>query len=177
MKTLVRDTVVTILMALLIFVGLRATVEQYVIEQTSMMPNLVEGQRIFIIKTTYFFHSPNRGDIIVFYSPDTTDKNPLIKRVIGLPGERVEIKSGSVYINDSPINEPYLKEFPEYKFAEYTIPEQHYFVLGDNRNSSRDSHYGWTVDSEDIIGKAWVSIWPPDKWGLAPNYVYARALE
>ena len=78
-----------------------------------------------------------------------------------------------VYINGAPLDEPYLADDPDYIVASYTIPENHYFVLGDNRNGSYDSHYGWTVDREAIIGKAWLNIWPLDSWGLAPNYDFA----
>jgi len=139
-----------------------------------MKPNLVEGQRIFINKISYKFGSPERGDIIVFNKPENKGGIPLIKRVIALPDERVEIKEGLVYINGTPLNETYIKTAPKYEFSEIRISEQHYFVLGDNRNVSRDSHYGWTVNESDIIGKAWISIWPPGEWGLVPGYAYSN---
>jgi len=137
-----------------------------------MEPTLQEeGQRLIISKITYLFHEPERGDIIVFHPPHKPkDEPPYIKRIIGLPGDTIEIKGGAVYINGSKLYEPYVKNPPNYTIAKLTIPENEYFVLGDNRPVADDSHNGWTVKREDIIGKAWLSIWPPSKWGLAPNY-------
>ena len=130
-----------------------------------------EGQRILISKVVYRFHDPQRGDIIVLHPPHLP-KNayPYIKRIIGLPGETIEVKNGAVYINGLKLYEPYIKEPPTYTFPQKKIPENEYFVLGDNRNNANDSHTGWTVPRQDIIGKAWLSIWPLDKWGLAATY-------
>jgi len=160
-------------MALLIFLGYQQALQQYYIEQTSMTPTLEEGQRLLVSKIVYSFHPPERGDIIVFHPPEDPDGIPLIKRVIGLPGETVEVKSGEVYINGSSLDEPYIKEPPHYIVKETTVPLDNYFVLGDNRNGSRDSHSGWTVPEENIIGKTWLSLWPPDVWGMAPNYEFS----
>jgi len=139
-----------------------------------MEPSLEEGQRLLVNKAVYKFHEPERGDVIVFH-PSHNPGDEYIKRIIGLPGESVEIKQGTVYIhkqdgNVLPLDELYIKEVPSRPFNGNTIPENEYFVLGDNRNNSNDSRNGWTVKREDIIGKAWLSIWPPSTWGLAPNY-------
>lgn len=174
MKTFKKEIVISAIITVVIFIMVQATTQQYIVEQTSMMPTIVEGQRIIINKTAYLFDSPNRGDVIVFYPPSASNRIPLIKRVIGLPGEKIEIKSGLVFINDSHIMEPYIKEPPNYKLEEYIIPMNHYFVLGDNRNGSNDSHLGWTIDHERLIGKTWLSIWPPNTFGPAPNYAYAK---
>jgi len=135
-----------------------------------MEPNLQERQRILINKVVYAFHEPERGDVIVFHPPNNRQAD-YIKRIIGLPGESVEIKQGTVYIhkdgNILPLDEPYIKEQLTRTFDGDPIPQDEYFVLGDNRNNSNDSRSGWTVKREDIIGKAWLSIWPP---GLIPNY-------
>ena len=173
MRVFIRDFIITLILAALIYFTFQAALYQCVIEQTSMTPNITEGQRVFVNKTAYIFGNPARGDIIVFHNPDLNNGQPLIKRVIGLPGETVTIKSGSVYIDGSPLKEPYLKESPNYILAGYTVPQNHYFVLGDNRNGSYDSHFGWTVDREIIIGKAWLSVWPLDSLGFAPNYAFA----
>ena len=165
---------VPFLVALVIYSGFHATMEYYVIYQTSMVPNLVEGQRIFVNKLAYRLGEPERGDIIIFHSPDSPPGSiPLIKRIIGLPGERVAVTSGAVYINNVALVEPYIREAPGYQVGEYTIPAGHYFVLGDNRNISRDSRFGWTVARGEIVGKALFCVWPPGEWGLVPNYAYS----
>jgi signal peptidase I len=173
MKTLLKEILVPLLIALAIYCGFQATLEQYIVHQTSMTPNIIEGQRLFINKVAYLWNGPDRGDIVVFHPPDTPGGTPLIKRVIGLPGETVRVESGAVYINGVALEEPYIREAPRYQMDEYKIPEGQYFVLGDNRNSSRDSHYGWTVAEDDIVGRALFSVWPPGEWGLAPNYAYS----
>jgi signal peptidase I len=174
MKTLIKEVLIPFLVALAIFFGFQATLVQYVIQQTSMIPTLVEGERLFVSKVSYLIGEPKRGDIIVFHPPDSPKGTPLIKRVIGLPGERVEVKSGSVYINGVALKEPYIREVPRYEMEEFTIPAGHYFVLGDNRNQSRDSHSGWTAEKSMIVGKALFVVWPPGEWGSAPNYSYSR---
>ena len=137
-----------------------------------MEPGIREGQRLLINKVVYHFHEPERGDVIVFYPPFKSE-GPLIKRIIGLPDESIEIKQGTVYIDSNgdifPLDEPYIKAPPTRAFKRDPIPKDEYFVLGDNRNNSDDSRNGWTAKREDIIGKAWLSIWPPNKWGLVAN--------
>ena len=153
-----------------IYFGVHFIFQQITVEHTSMIPTLAEGQRIFINKLV---KEPDRGDIIVFENPDNSKDTPLIKRVIGLPGEEVEVRSGFVYIDGSPLNETYIGERPNYNMPKGIIPGGEYFVLGDNRNSSWDSHAGWTVNQDDILGKAWLSVWPLDYLGLVPVYAYA----
>ena len=175
MKHLLRDILVPIILAIAIFFLLQALVPSFVVISPSMVPSLQVKQRILISKVVYYFHEPERGDIITFYPHGNREAIPFIKRIIGLPGESVEIQQGIVYIhkkdgNVLPLDEPYIKEAPSHPFKGDTIPENEYFVLGDNRNNSSDSRGGWTVKYEDIIGKAWLSIWPPQEWGLAPNY-------
>ena len=128
-------------------------------------------------KIVYHIREPERGDVIILhpFSSYGSDAIPFIKRIIGLPGESVEIKEGIVYIHTEngeviPLDEPYVTERASLSFSGDTIPENEYFVLGDNRNNSDDSRNGWTVPRQNIIGKAWLSIWPPDLWGVAANY-------
>ncbi len=168
MKTFFREILVIVIIAIAIFVGLQFIVEDFVIKEYSMEPNFQEGQRVYVFKLAYKLHEPERGDVIVFHPPPPYNPKatPFIKRIIALPGDTVEIKMGSVYINGSQLHEPYINEPPNYTFHQYKIPEDNYFVLGDNRNNSNDSHTGWTVPRQSIIGKAWLSIWPLGEWGL-----------
>ena len=94
----------------------------------------------------------------------------MIKRIIGLPGDSIEIREGKVFINGNPLDEPYIKEPIEYEYPLQEIPENDYFVLGDNRNLSNDSHKGWTVPSDNIIGKVWITYWPPPQWKAIEHY-------
>jgi len=141
-----------------------------------MNPNFHDGQRLLANKAVYkFFHEPERGDVVIFHPPNN-EQGDYIKRIIGLPGESVEIKKGIVYIHKNgevfPLDEPYIKEPPRQPFKGGIIPENEYFVLGDNRNNSGDSRSGWLVPRQNIIGKAWLSIWPLNEWGLAANYSF-----
>jgi len=171
MKTFLRDIVVTVIIAIVIFFLLQSTIQMCPIVGSCMEPNLYEKDRIIINKVVYHFNNPEPGDIIVFLPPHKSkDSGPYIKRVIGLPDDTVEIKGGAVYINGSPLYEPYVKNPPNYTLAKRIIAENEYFVLGDNRPIADDSHNGWTVPQENIIGKAWLSVWPPNKWGLVPNH-------
>jgi signal peptidase I len=169
-----------IAIAVVVFIGLRLTVQTYVVYGPSMQPNFYEHQRLLVSKIVYNFHKPERGDVIIF-RPPYEGQDSFIKRVIGLPGERVEIKQGQVYIYQSDgtileLDEPYIpdEDRARWQFIGQVIPEGEYFVLGDNRNNSDDSRNGWTVPAEDIIGKAWISIWPPGQWGMAANYPFTE---
>ena len=167
MRDLVREIIGTVILAAVIFVLLQATIQSFIIIGSSMEPQFHEGQRLLISKIAYTFSEPERGDVIIFEPPDKPDSAHLIKRIIALPGDTIEITDGVVYINEKAIDEPYIKAAPSYTMKCEEIPEGEYFVLGDNRNNSTDSHVWGTVPRENIIGKAWLSIWPP---GVAPNY-------
>jgi len=176
MKTILRDILITLVIALAIFFILRATVQSYKVIETCMEPNYVEGEWLLASKATYWFHEPERGDVIILDPPFDTEE-VYIKRLIALPGDTVEVKDGTVYIDGIALEEPYIKEAPSYTFALTELAEDEYFVLGDNRNNANDSHSGWTISREDIIGKAWFSYWPPREWGGADNYPLAEQLE
>lgn len=169
MKKLVIEIIGTLLAGVLIFILINISVQYSIVEGSSMEPNLHNGQRLLINKIAY--SNPQRGDIIIFPPPHVANPDKdFIKRIIGLPGELVEIKDGIVYINGSPLDEPYIEDNAGINLALTVVPDGEYFVLGDNRGNSQDSRFGWTVPGEDIVGKAWLSIWPPKDWGLAPNY-------
>jgi len=166
MKSQFRQVLAVVLIAVGVFFLLRVTIQSFVVVGSSMEPNLEDGQRLLVNKVVYDLREPQRGEVIVF-QPPTGRSVDFIKRIIGLPGDTVEIKDGAVYINDSAIDEPYVKAAPSYTMAKEKIPEGEYFVLGDNRNNSNDSHSWGEVPQQNIIGKAWVSIWPP---GAIPHY-------
>ena len=154
----VRDLVLSLLLAFIVIVFLYQPVQ---VEGTSMMPRLVNHERIFINKFVYRLEQIRRGDIVVFLYPLDPSKS-YIKRVVGLPGEWVNIREGRVFINDQPLTEPYVP--PSYLDHEncpptYVEPD-HYFVLGDHRESSNDSRVWGTVDRKYIYGKAVFVYWP-----------------
>ena len=169
-----REIAGIILIAVVLFVGLRISIQTYIVYGPSMEPNYWEDEWIIVDKLAYKFHTPQTGDIIVFQPPISSTK-PFIKRIIGLPGESVEIKDGTVYIHKTDgsvvtLQEPYIKEVFSTNYNSGVIPADEYFVMGDNRNNSSDSRGGWLASRDKIIGKAWLSIWPPRLWGLAPAY-------
>ena len=173
MKNFLRDALITLTIAVIIFLGLQMTVQKFVVQGPSMNPSFNNGQLLLVNKVVYKFHEPERGDVIIFHPPEYMNGD-LIKRIIGLPNETVQIEDGVVYIHKDgevfPLDEPYITETILGDFNGVTIPPGEYFVLGDNRNNSSDSRSGWTTPRENIIGKVWLSIWPPGNWGLAGNY-------
>jgi signal peptidase I len=160
-----RDLAFSVLLAVILIVFIYQPVK---VEGTSMMPVLTDQERIFINKFTYRFGAGNidRGDLVVFFFPLDRSKS-YIKRVIGIPGDTVEIDNGTVYVNGARLGEPYVPD--EYRDRQslpaLTVPSDRYFVLGDHRTSSNDSRAWGTVDRKDIYGKAVFVYWPLDKMG------------
>ena len=171
-KKAIRDILQVVVLALIIFLGIRAVVQNHFVDGVCMEPGIQDGQLFLVNKTAYWFGSPQRGDIIVFHYPKNREQD-FIKRIIGLPGETIQIKDGKTYIDGHPIDEPYLNGKPRGSFPARQIPQGHYFVMGDNRNNSYDSRAWGTVLHDDIVGYAWLSIWPIDRWGPLPNYSVA----
>lgn len=171
-KSALREIVETVLLTLLIFFAIRALIQNFRIEGTSMEPNLHDGQYLIINKFAYYLHPPERGDVVVFHYP-RNPRRDFIKRVIGLPGETVEIRGKHLYIDGEELDESYALYTGNYSWAAQRLGEDEYFVLGDNRNSSSDSHNWGPLPGDAIIGKAWISYWPPKYLGLISHYSYA----
>jgi signal peptidase I len=169
---ILREVVITVLVAVAVFALLRFTVQSYTVVMSSMEPTFQEGECIMVSKMSYRSSGPQRGDVIVF-NPPFDSQFPFIKRVIGLPGETVEIKDGKVFIDGIPLEEEeYIMEPPNEPMPATEIPENEYFVLGDNRNHSNDSRNNWTVPLDNIIGKAWFTYWPPSRLKVVKHYSY-----
>ena len=168
MKRFIREFLITIISTSVIFLGLQITIQSSVVLGSSMAPNFETGQRLTVNEVIYIFDEIKRGDVVVLHPPANTDID-YIKRIIGLPGETVEIKNGLVYINGEPLSEPYILNPPRYTLRKLEVPQGYCFVLGDNRNNSNDSHIWGPLPQDNIIGEVWLSIWPPSNWEIAPN--------
>ncbi len=131
---------------------------------SSMEPNLHTDQRLVVEKVSYRLHEPKRGDIVVIRMPERGPEL-LIKRVIALPGETIEIQNGQVLINGTVIDEPYLTQPTRGSYGPTTIREGYVFVMGDNRGASNDSRVFGPIELERVVGRAWVSYWPPEHLG------------
>lgn len=155
-----RELLETVILTLLIFALVRIPTQTFRIEGSSMLPNFQNGQFLIVNKAVYWFREPQRGEVIVFQFSDNPPKD-YIKRVIGLPGETVEVRQGQVYINGQPLDEPWRPNPGSYTKTPITLGPDEYYVLGDNRNNSSDSHLWGPIHRSRIIGKAWFIYWPP----------------
>jgi len=170
-----KDILEIILISLFLFISINTISARIRVESVSMQPALYAGNFVVVNKLSYKFGDPSRGDIIIFRYPPDPAQDPYIKRVIGLPGEQIRVENGKVYVNGVRISEPYL-EIQTHYAGEWTVPENGLFVMGDNRNNSSDSRTWGMVPIENIIGKAVLVYWPPQKWELL-NFSYAIAAE
>ena len=167
------DTVETILLALVLFLAINALSARVRVENISMLPTLQPGEFLLINRVAYKIGNPSIGDIVVFHAPGASGLD-YIKRVIGLPGDQVRVENGTVYVNDQPLYEPYISAPPTYSGI-WEVPEGEFFVLGDNRNNSSDSHMWGFVPIEDIVGRALLIYWPFSEITIldSPNIVQA----
>lgn len=183
MRALVRELIETLILALLIFLVLQFSVQNFRVEGSSMRPTLEEGAYLLVNKIVYFrlspakvdafipfansasqeslfaFHPPRRGEVVVFHFPLVPSRD-FVKRVIGEPGDLVEIRRGQVFLNGEPLQEPYVRNPDGGSMSPVTVPPDEYFVLGDNRRASNDSRNWGTVPAENIVGRAWINYWP-----------------
>jgi signal peptidase I len=168
------DVLETLVLSLVLFLGINAISARIRVESISMQPTLYAGDFVIVNKLAYKIGQPGRGDVIIFHYPPDPNREPYIKRVIGLPGETVRVGNGAVFVNDIPLDEPYISAPPSYN-GEWRVPENGLFVLGDNRNSSSDSHSWGIVPLPNVIGKAEVVYWPPSDWQLLNEQTAAAA--
>lgn len=163
-----------VIAAVLAFFIITFVAQSFVVDGRSMNPTLHNGERLFVNKFIYRFHSPERGDIIVF-SPRGAPEKKYIKRVIGLPGETVYFRDGRTYINGEPLSEEYINESMRPNPRTYQVPEDSVFVMGDNRNHSADSRMPGIVgyvDYDSISGKAFWVYWPLTKMRVIDHHDY-----
>lgn len=173
-KQFILDLLETILLAVILFVGINTVSARVRVDGSSMLPTLKSGEYVLVNRLAYKMgHLPEYGDIIVFSSP-VSDQD-LIKRVIGLPGDQVQISNGQVYVNGQALVEPYIAAAPMYQ-GKWTVPEGNLFVLGDNRNDSSDSHAWGLLPIGNVIGKAVLIYWPPANWDVIEHLDLVTAL-
>ena len=157
------DLIETILLAVLLFIGINAVSARIRVDGFSMAPTLQSHQYVLVNRLAYKIGDPQIGDVIVFHYPRDPQQE-YIKRVIGLPGDWVQIAQGEVRVNGQLIDEPYIAAAPMYQ-TEWNVPPDSLFVLGDNRNNSSDSHNWGPVPIDYVVGKAVLVYWPPEDWG------------
>jgi signal peptidase I len=158
------DLLETVGLAVVLFLVINAISARVRVDGFSMLPTLQDGEFVLVNKLAYQIGSPARGDIIVLRST-TTPNLDLIKRVIGLSGDKIVVQGGQVKINGQILSEPYINTAPNYNGA-WQVPSGYLFVLGDNRNNSSDSHYWGFLPMQNVIGKALLIYWPPREWAM-----------
>jgi signal peptidase I len=198
---ILREMLETVIFALLVFLVVQTVSRNYKVQSISMQPNLYEGQYVVVNRVVYangplidalkraagryalgekivdaVFRSPQRGEVLVF-TPVTNTKPDLIKRVIGIEGDKVELKQGVLYINDKPIDEPYIRPAPGQSFGPVVVGKDQLFVMGDNRGNSSDSRVFGMLPMKNVIGRAWLRYWPPSDWGFIRHYDLQQQLQ
>lgn len=168
-----QENVILIAIALFLALFIRTFIaEPRYIPSDSMVPTLHTGDRLVVEKISYRFHPPVTGDIIVFQPPAELQRRgypkdqAFIKRVIGVPGEIINGANGKVYLNGQPLQENYIAEPANQPFPPLRVPEDNFFVMGDNRNDSNDSRYWGFLPRQNIIGRATFRFWPLDRIGF-----------
>ena len=169
------DLLETIVLAVVLFFAINAVSARVRVDGFSMVPTLQDGEYVLVNRLAFRNKLPERGDIIVFVSPQVSDLD-LIKRVIGLPGDKIRISGGVVEVNGQALNEPYIAAAPIYN-GEWSVPEGNLFVLGDNRNDSSDSHAWGLLPTENVIGKAILIYWPIPEWNLIDHVESVAAIQ
>jgi signal peptidase I len=172
LKSILEIPIILLISFTLVFGFVRPVVAApYRIPTPSMVPTLMIQDRLLVNKLAYDINSPERGDIVLFEDQEG-GPDPLIKRVVGLPGETIELRGGEVHVNGDPLDEPYLERRTCLRampitcsFGPVKVPEDHYFMMGDNRTNSKDSRFFGPVPEEDVMGEALVRFWPVSRAG------------
>jgi signal peptidase I len=161
---LLHDLAIAIVVCVLL---ITYVVQAFKVQGTSMSPELKDGERILVNKFLYYFGEIERGDVVVFWYPEDPELS-FIKRVVGLPGETVEIRGGELFVNGRAIEEPYVSELnaDDRTFPAHEVRPGHFFVLGDNRKGSNDSRSWGLVPKRYVYGRAFLRIWPPREFGV-----------
>jgi signal peptidase I len=171
-RSLLREILETALLTLIIFLVLNTLTGRFQVRGSSMEPTLHDGQFLVVSKVTYWFGGPERGDIVVFRPPNSLSDD-YIKRIVGVPGEQVKIEQGQVRVDGVPLQETYVANQSGYS-GSWKLGTDEYFVLGDNRSNSSDSHTWGTLPGENIVGKAWFCYWPPEAIGLVQHHDFPK---
>jgi signal peptidase I len=168
-----RDNILTIGVAILLALVIRSFVaESRYIPSPSMVPTLYPGDRIVVEKLSYRIRDPQPQDVVVFYPPKQLQlagfpsDQAFIKRVIAVEGQTVQVHQGRVYVDQTPLTEPYIAELPAYEMPAVKVPAGMLFVMGDNRNNSNDSHVWGFLPKTNVIGRANLRFWPPGQLGF-----------
>jgi signal peptidase I len=169
------DILETLVLSVLLFLGINAISARIRVDGSSMEPTLQSGEFVVVNRLAYKIGEPEISDVVVFHFPGEPGLE-YIKRVVGLPGDSVRVTNGVVYVNDEALNEPYIAAKPRYS-GSWNVPEDHLFVLGDNRNNSSDSHNWGSVPMTNVIGEAFFIYWPPGNWGRVSPDGLANAAE
>jgi len=162
-RSLLREGVESILLILILILIVNVLTARFQVQGSCMEPTLEEDQYLIVSRAAYWLHPPARGDVIILHPPTNPDED-YVKRIIGLPGEEVEVRDGLTWIDGILLEEPYVATPADYEDS-WTLHEDQYLVLGDNRNNADDSHTWGVLPLENIVGKAWLCYWPPEKWG------------
>ena len=187
------EVVEIVVFALIIFFVVRSMVVNFRVEGASMEPSLHENQLLLVSKLSFFrldlgetpliggltdavieIGRPSRGDIVVLTPPNNPERD-FIKRIVAIPGDRLEVRQGQLILNGEAIVEPYAANGASYSVPELVVPKGQFYVLGDNRRNSSDSHVWGPVSRESLLGKAWLVYWPVRDWGTAPNFAPVAA--
>jgi signal peptidase I len=167
-KSVAREIIETVILTVVIFFLIQTVVRNFRVVGNSMEPNLHDSQYLIVDKISYRLAEPQRGDVIVFEPPNRPGED-YVKRVIGLSGELVEVRNGQVFIDSQLLEEPFVVYSGSYSMSPRRVGADELFVLGDNRNSSSDSHNWGMLSKDKVVGRAWISYWPPSRWGLIPR--------